>query len=1526
MVVTSTNEVWCWGFNGGNYGGHYSWENADMTNIAPNMTAAGVTFPLKQIMANYVCVEAIDNNNNKFGIGNNQTGALGSGYMSPSWATNWNGTNSNIYAYSYTPTEGLQATWMQLPGKWKSIKTNSSFVFYTYGQDMAGNWYSWGRNKGECLGQGETFKVVDQANFPDWEDIPAPRLINPITQTWTIDPSVVTSTLRKPIANAGINQYLAGGTTSTTLYGSGSHQQQPTNALTITMTNQWTLKSGPNTPTITNPASQNTTVTGLTGGTYVFRNTVTNSKGASDYQEVTVLISGTTNINPIAKAGPDQVITLPTNTTNLNGSGSSDPDGTISSYAWSQVSGPTTASIAAATSATTSITGLQQGVYIFVLKVTDNGGASNSDSVKVTVNPAAVNQPPVAKAGADIVITLPTSSVTLNGSGTDPDGTISSYSWAMISGPATDVIANPSSASTAVSGLTTAGVYQYQLTVTDNSGATATDIVKVTVNAAANQPPVANAGADIVITLPTNSVTLNGSGTDPDGTISSYSWAMKSGPGAAVIASSSTASTSVNGLVQGVYQFQLTVTDNSGATATDIVQVTVNGLALNQPPVANAGADIVITLPTNSVTLNGSGTDPDGTISSYSWAMISGPATDVIANPSSASTAVSGLTTAGVYQYQLTVTDNSGATATDIVKVTVNAAANQPPVANAGADIVITLPTNSVTLNGSGTDPDGTISSYSWAMKSGPGAAVIASSSTASTSVNGLVQGVYQFQLTVTDNSGATAIDIVQVTVNGLALNQPPVANAGADIVITLPTSSVTLNGSGTDPDGTISSYSWAMISGPATDVIANPSSASTAVSGLTTAGVYQYQLTVTDNSGATATDIVKVTVNAAANQPPVANAGADIVITLPTNSVTLNGSGTDPDGTISSYSWAMKSGPGAAVIASSSTASTSVNGLVQGVYQFQLTVTDNSGATATDIVQVTVNGLALNQPPVANAGADIVITLPTSSVTLNGSGTDPDGTISSYSWAMISGPATDVIANPSSASTAVSGLTTAGVYQYQLTVTDNSGATATDIVKVTVNAAANQPPVANAGADIVITLPTNSVTLNGSGTDPDGTISSYSWAMKSGPGAAVIASSSTASTSVNGLVQGVYQFQLTVTDNSGATATDIVQVTVNGLALNQPPVANAGANQTITAPVNSVFLNGSGSFDPDGTIAIYNWVTVSGPGSITINNSNTATPSVIGLQVGVYTFKLTVTDNGGASASDQVFVTVLPPSLLPNQAPVANAGTNLTITLPDNSVSLNGTSSFDPDGTISAYSWSQVSGPSGATLAGVNTSTPTASQLIVGQYVFQLNVTDNNGATNSDQVTVTVNPAVSKVNLQPLANAGSNDTISLPTNTYTLNASLSNDPDGTIMSYAWQEVSGPNTVTSSTMDGPQIAIGNLQAGQYEFQVTVTDNDGATSTATVKLTVEQGVSNDQLTLYPNPAHDVITGQITSDVTGTVKIYIYDVNGRMVLESEVEKSAKVISKTITISPLASALYTIQINIANQKIMVAKFIKN
>ena len=76
--------------------------------------------------------------------------------------------------------------------------------------------------------------------------------------------------------------------------------------------------------------------------------------------------------------------------------------------------------------------------------------------------------------------------------------------------------------------------------------------------------------------------------------------------------------TSVTGLVQGVYQFELKVTDNNGATGRDTMQVTVNAAA-NIAPVANAGSDKTITLPANTVSLSGSGNDADGTISSFAW-------------------------------------------------------------------------------------------------------------------------------------------------------------------------------------------------------------------------------------------------------------------------------------------------------------------------------------------------------------------------------------------------------------------------------------------------------------------------------------------------------------------------------------------------------------------------------------------------------------------------------------------------------------------------------------------------------------------------------------------------------------------------------------------------------------------------------------------------------------------------------------------------------------------------------------------
>ena len=181
----------------------------------------------------------------------------------------------------------------------------------------------------------------------------------------------------------------------------------------------------------------------------------------------------------------------------------------------------------------------------------------------------------------------------------------------------------------------------------------------------------------------------------------------------------------------------------------------------------------------------------------------------------------------------------------------------------------------------------------------------------------------------------------------------------------------------------------------------------------------------------------------------------------------------------------------------------------------------------------------------------------------------------------------------------------TQGVYVFTLTVTDNKGAKTSDNIQVTVNAAvpANKPPVANAGADFNITLPVNSVNLNGTAsTDPDGSITTYLWTKLSGPAQFTLGNSGATSTTASNLAAGVYLIQLKVTDNQGAISQDTVKIIVNAAPVNQPPVANAGADMSITLPINTVNLNGASSSDPDGTISIYNWSQTSGPSQSSIN------------------------------------------------------------------------------------------------------------------------------------------------------------------------------------------------------------------------------------------------------------------------------------------------------------------------------------
>jgi len=567
-----------------------------------------------------------------------------------------------------------------------------------------------------------------------------------------------------------------------------------------------------------------------------------------------------------------------------------------------------------------------------------------------------------------------------------------------------------------------------------------------------------------------------------------------------------------------------------------------------------------------------------------------------------------------------------------------------------------------------------------------------------------------------------------------------------------------------------------------------------------------------------------------------------------------------------------------------------------------------------------------INQLPVANAGPDQTLPTVTVSTALDGSASyDPDGTIVSYKWVKISGTNGVVITSDTAVSPTLTGLLP-GTYVFELAVTDNKGAIAKDQVTIIVTLPPNQPPVANAGADISITLPVNATVLNGTASfDPDGSIVTYAWTKLSGPAQYSMANPGVSSTNLSNLVQGVYSFVLTVTDNRGATASDTVVVTVNPGAPppNQPPVANAGPDITIVLPVNSAVLNGSNSSDPDGTISSYAWTKISGPPQYLLVNGGNAVANVSNLVGGVYSFRLLVTDNNGASTADTMLIMVNNAAVT-NQPPVANAGTDKTIPVPAN-VTLDGTASYDPDGSIVQYAWVQTSGLGGTTIVNSTTAQPTITGLQTGVYIFQLTVTDNNGAQATATVKITVGTVTNQL---PVAKAGNDLSIAYPNASAILNGSGSFDPDGTIVSYAWRQISGPSTANILQPNSSTTGIQQLVTGDYLFELTVTDNSGAIAKDTVKVSVVFTLRfTESIKVYPNPiVGNSFTIDALNDTRGKVRITLYDAGGKLILENIYDKQSDGFNQKINVPSLSAGLYILNVQFYLQdKPFVFKLVK-
>ena len=564
-------------------------------------------------------------------------------------------------------------------------------------------------------------------------------------------------------------------------------------------------------------------------------------------------------------------------------------------------------------------------------------------------------------------------------------------------------------------------------------------------------------------------------------------------------------------------------------------------------------------------------------------------------------------------------------------------------------------------------------------------------------------------------------------------------------------------------------------------------------------------------------------------NAAPTANAGP-LQNVLKGATVTLDGSGSDANGDVLTYSWSLVSPSGS--VASLSQATTPKPTFVvdvEGTYLATLVV--NDGKVNSTAATVTITAAIANAAPVANAGMAQNVVAGTL-VTLDGSASsDANGDQLTYSWSLTSQPSGSSAAL-AAATSAKPTFTADAAGNYVATLTVNDGKVNSTAATVTVTAAvANVAPVANAGvAQNVLTG--TIVTLDGSASsDANGDQLTYSWSLTSKPvgSVAVLASVTSAKPTFTAALAGTYVVALTV--NDGKVNSTAATVTVTAAVANVAPVANAGVAQNVLTGT-IVTLDGSASSDANGDQLTYSWSLTSKPAGSTaaLVSSTSAKPTFTADAAGTYVTALTVNDGKVNSTSTSVTVT----AAVANVAPVANAGVAQSV-VAGTLVTLDGSASSDANGDQLTYSWSLTSKPMGSaavlTLATSVRPVFTADQ--AGTYVASLIV--NDGKVNSTTTMVAV--AASVANAAPVANAGVAQNVVAGT-AVTLDGSASSDANGDQLTYNWR-LTGKPAGSAAALTLPTSAKPTFTsdlAGTYVASLTVNDGKVNSNTATVSIT------------------------------------------------------------------------------------------
>jgi gliding motility-associated-like protein len=1306
------------------------------------------------------------------------------------------------------------------------------------------------------------------------------------TFTWTVangcgsvSDNTTVSVINTPgpiVAIAGADQCMNVGTTSITLTGNSPSPG----------TGVWTQLSGP-AATITNNALYNTSVSGLTTGTYKFEWAIYSGGCVPTRDTVTVTVA-----NPIQtfNAGTDQQICG--NTATLTTSLGANPS--VGTGKWSQVSGNAT-NIDSPDNYTTAIRGLVSGTYVYRYTIT-NGGCSSYDDVTLYVSepasPANIQQDNIGVCGASTASLV-----------ADPITSGSGF-WTLVSGPNTPNIVTSSSSTTTVTGLIT-GTYIFKWTVSGGPFCPITSdqiAVTVTLNAVA--------GSDQSYCDGITAVNLSG-------TVASLgTWSQVSGPATATITTTGNNAATASGLVPGVYTFRYTISA-TGCSSQDDMTVTL----YSPPSIADAGVDqeqCSQTVFNLAATVPASGTGV--------WSKLSGPSGGTFGNVNSPTTTFSGAVS-GIYVFQWKVSNGSCSNA-DQVRITNYAA---PTVALAGSDQNLTCATSVIMA---GNNPDNGLGTWTFVSTEGDGPTpTITNPILYNTTITGLgpksdgSAETYTFRWTISNGSVCSPTqDDVAVKVYQL----PTAANAGADQVLCNQSSVIlgaTPVGTGTGtwtvtPSGgisfsdinsptatatglvggttytfrwtsktefcesydemtvtnsaqptaanvasTVTSYcslvpivlqgntptvgtgQWTQTGGN-TLVILSPTSPTTSAIGGTLGDSYTFVWTISNGNCESSSATVTVTMN---NMPSIALAGADQTIcsTGATTSAIISGNATG--GGVETGLWSIvTNAEGTPTFADATTPTTTISGLVGGspnVYELQWTHAQGS-CTVSDNMLINVWAA----PTTADAGINQTL-CNSSSFTLTGN----TPSVGSGTWTKVSGPNNPTITSPNSPTTTITGVTS-GTYVFRWTISNGMCTSSADDVTIV-----NRPVISLTGpSNAAICIGGNqNLTVTASGGSG---VFKYEWQYYDGGWTNVGSDINSYSTGVLGTA-GSYAYRVTVADqvianNGGCTATSTtatVTVVADPAITTQPTnpadICQGGSTGNITLVANGgtpsltyqwQYYNGTS----------WNNVANGAPTDATYSNPTSSTTFQIGniSAVGSYQYQCLVSATGNDCnqvTSSSITLKVIADPILTNPAFTnssicAGGTTTVSSTISGGTGTPTYQWQYSANGTSG---WGNIvnNTPSGTTYTNSNTPTMTIVNASgAGTRYYRL-TTDNglgcNFTSASGSYTVVADPSITTQPSIPSAicvgGTSANMSVVATGGTPSLNYQWQYNNSGT-----WGAVSNgtpTGAVYSNSTVASNFSVSGISvAGAYQYRCQVTaagDGCGVVNSTTRTLNV-----------------------------------------------------------------------------------------